>query len=137
MRLPRFRIRTMMIAVAVVAVLWVLVRSAASWLLLAPSYQAHADLHAREYATYEQAKLNAVRQAEEARSDPEGYRKKYLLISGDPDDSAAKKDLAEAWMSLARSSEPWIRYHGAMAQKYRRLARYPWLTVEPDPPLPK
>jgi hypothetical protein len=28
-------------------------------------------------------------------------------------------------------------YHAAMARKYRRAARYPWLPVEPDPPAPK
>jgi hypothetical protein len=27
-------------------------------------------------------------------------------------------------------------YHVAMARKYEHAARYPWLTVEPDPPRP-
>jgi hypothetical protein len=29
------------------------------------------------------------------------------------------------------------RYHSEMTRKYRRLAVYPWLPVEPDPPEPK
>lgn len=28
-------------------------------------------------------------------------------------------------------------YHAAMARKYRRAARYPWLPVAPDPPEPE
>jgi hypothetical protein len=28
-------------------------------------------------------------------------------------------------------------YHAAMKAKYVRLARYPWLSVEPDPPEPE
>src|SRR5579862_1676552 len=33
---------------------------------------------------------------------------------------------------LARESQ--IQYHGKMARKYERAARYPWLPVAPDPP---
>jgi hypothetical protein len=29
-----------------------------------------------------------------------------------------------------------VEYHSAMARKYRRAARYPWLPVEPDPSEP-
>ncbi len=28
-------------------------------------------------------------------------------------------------------------HHAAMARKYQRAARYPWLMVEPDPPEPE
>ena len=28
-------------------------------------------------------------------------------------------------------------HHHKLARKYRRAARYPWLTVEPDPPEPE
>ena len=34
------------------------------------------------------------------------------------------------------SDWPIIEYDAAMARKYRRAARYPWLPVEPDPPDP-
>jgi hypothetical protein len=30
-----------------------------------------------------------------------------------------------------------VAYHAAMARKYRRAARSPWLPVEPDPPEPE
>jgi hypothetical protein len=29
-----------------------------------------------------------------------------------------------------------IEYHASMARRYRHVARYPWLPVEPDPPAP-
>jgi hypothetical protein len=29
-----------------------------------------------------------------------------------------------------------LEYHAAMARKYRHVARFPWLPVEPDPPEP-
>jgi hypothetical protein len=30
-----------------------------------------------------------------------------------------------------------VEYHAAMARKHQRIARYPWLLVEPDPPEPE
>jgi hypothetical protein len=30
-----------------------------------------------------------------------------------------------------------IEYHATMARKYQRVARFPWLPVEPDPPEPQ
>ena len=30
-----------------------------------------------------------------------------------------------------------VHWHDAMSAKYERAARYPWLTVAPDPPEPK
>ncbi|WP_210420100.1 hypothetical protein [Aquisphaera giovannonii] len=29
-----------------------------------------------------------------------------------------------------------VEYHAAMAYKYRHVARFPWLPIEPDPPEP-
>jgi hypothetical protein len=43
--------------------------------------------------------------------------------------------LANERRSLARSNEE-IEYFTRLKLKYERAARYPWLTVEPDPPLP-
>jgi hypothetical protein len=34
-------------------------------------------------------------------------------------------------------SEPRAAYHWALAEKYSRAARYPWLPVAPDPPEPE
>ena len=41
-------------------------------------------------------------------------------------------------LSLSRAKLPeTIAYHVAMATKYRRAARYPWLPIEPDPREPE
>ena len=34
-------------------------------------------------------------------------------------------------------TSPQLDYHDAMFEKYDRLARYPWLPVPPDPPMPE
>jgi hypothetical protein len=30
-----------------------------------------------------------------------------------------------------------LNYHASLSEKYARAARYPWLPVEPDPPMPE
>ena len=44
---------------------------------------------------------------------------------------AAPKIIGEIGPLLRRRD-----YHAAMKAKYERLARYPWLAVDPDPPEP-
>ena len=55
-------------------------------------------------------------------------------------------DLMEAGISeesalemfeFARAQRASAHYHGQMRRKYERAARYPWLTVAPDPPVPE
>jgi hypothetical protein len=43
----------------------------------------------------------------------------YCIVDGDAAENAAN-----------------VHYHAALARKYERAARYPWLPVEPDPPQP-
>ena len=103
MRMPRFRIRTLMVAVAVIALLigvpFDLARRRRAFLRLAIEHQA------REVAvTYD------------------GYARVWFDSRGRPlDPRAAKLDL----------------WNSQLADKYFRAARYPWLSVEPDPPEPK
>jgi hypothetical protein len=41
-----------------------------------------------------------------------------------------------AFDRAGRRVEPWESdWHEAMAQKYRRAARFPWLPIAPDPPI--
>ncbi len=66
-------------------------------------------------------------------------------LSHDPPEAARKP--AETLLKALRSNEPKLReevrlmeserkHHAAMADKYRHAASYPWLPVQPDPPLP-
>jgi hypothetical protein len=40
-------------------------------------------------------------------------------------------------MFLTRDQVEESDWHAALAEKYRHAARYPWLPVGPDPPVPK
>jgi hypothetical protein len=44
--------------------------------------------------------------------------------------AALQSDVARSFLSHAAD------YYAALARKHERAARYPWLPVEPDPPMP-
>ncbi len=98
MPLPRFRIRTLMIAVAVVALTMVALK-----------------LRQRSQEFSKQAKVYAFRAA--------------LYESG------------KVWIrDMPRASETFpatARHYRRESMRYARAARYPWLSVTPDRPLPE
>jgi hypothetical protein len=56
---------------------------------------------------------------------------------------AQRGDRKERWRmsaadadAVAETCAEMVAAHIAMARKYERLARFPWLPVEPGPPLP-
>jgi hypothetical protein len=51
-------------------------------------------------------------------------------------DPAERWQWAENLTNFEEQNRPWIAYHERMKAKYLRAARYPWLSVEPDPPDP-
>jgi hypothetical protein len=64
------------------------------------------------------------------------------------DDSVGRarfhNEMAATWIARgigAAADDPipqrLIVYHGLLARKYWYAARYPWLPVEPDPPMPR
>jgi hypothetical protein len=59
------------------------------------------------------------------------HRAKYV-VPGPPGASPDLVDSRGEVLSVERDL-----WHAAMWAKYRRAARYPWLSVEPDPPRPK
>jgi hypothetical protein len=93
MRLPRFRLRALMIAVAAVALLLGL------W---AGIERRRADF--RRIARYH------------------SFRNLGLLVD------------SRSLTPLELRQDEW---HHALYLKYQRAARYPWLSVEPDPPEPE
>jgi hypothetical protein len=44
--------------------------------------------------------------------------------------------LSATYRRLAQQSALRAAYHAALGRKYERAARYPWLAIEPDPPIP-
>lgn len=49
----------------------------------------------------------------------------------------AEKRFRSAARSEALRFRPVVEYYTRLRLKYERAARYPWLAVEPDPPVPK
>jgi hypothetical protein len=45
--------------------------------------------------------------------------------------------MRKAWVAHLQRAARRRTYYTAMMQKYRRVERYPWLSVEPDPPPPE
>jgi hypothetical protein len=113
MRMPRFRIQTMMVTVAVVAV--------TIWGLKTHSRWREYQRSAAKYRFQEVVTYTSLRQM---RGSPTLDLSGGLpMIENSPSDVALMLKLAFYW--------------GRLRIKYERAARYPWLLVEPDPPQPK
>lgn len=137
MRMPRFRlsIRWMMGLVALVALMiW-----AKQMRERSIEYQARAAEHAA--GAESRALASSIWQA-----DANKYQKiaDYSRVRTDrPEGIDWIKD-AEHWDEQAAIHRGYVEmtarqsaYHADLAGKYRRAARYPWLSVAPDPPYPQ
>ncbi len=126
MKLPRVRItvRGMMIAVAVVALAlagseaW---RRYRAMVALAEDYSRTATMYSE---TVDQV-LNDATRWDRIRSEKRKLPDRYPFYTLD--------DVAD----YARDSREKARRYRALASRYRRAARSPWLPVEPDPPEPR
>jgi hypothetical protein len=110
MPLPRFRIRTLMIAVAVVAV------ALSSWSLRGESRRRRARA------------IRHVQEAELASTLVGDYYAGRVVFR----DGMTPERAEELAARLERS----IPFHAAMAEKWAEAADHPWLPVSPDPPPP-
>ena len=144
MRMLRFRIKTLMVAVAVVAVLtwgFNLYRLSSLYSYRSASAKAgeteHVERCRARDLTLEQfeetwlvveGELRAIGDSESRGT----YRKKRLK------EIAAKYEEGCRALRLLRVREQAIATHYArLKDKYERAARYPWLPIAPDPPLPE
>lgn len=144
MRLPRvrFTVRRLMIAVAIAGVIMGVTRLTAN----ARRLRARAAGYAIRAATERETNWGmASDEAQLARAVDRVKVHKTRMEAGsldqDPSDQRAVLELMEE--SVARRRRRIARHHGrlayflAMRAKYERAARYPWLSVEPDPPEPE
>jgi hypothetical protein len=115
MRLPRLRftVRRLMLVVALAAVtIW-----GAMWQVS----RHYSDRYWRIIATSSFRDLDDHRTAG-----------RYLLRAQEEDAETA------SWLrELAKQVNSRADMHAARARKYQLASRYPWLPVEPDPPLPR
>jgi hypothetical protein len=115
MRLPRFRVRALMIAVAATAAL---LGGGLAIKRREAAFQKSADYH---YLTY----------VDTFWSGPPTE-----LIPAHPDDEPSPVQWAKS-MAWQEHKSRLMDYHQAMQAKYEHAARYPWLPVALDPPLPE
>jgi hypothetical protein len=116
MRLPRMTTRRWMIAVAVVALLIgaavAIDRRSKRFARLAAS---HADVAMEHFST-------------------------VMAFGGDPpplQEIEKYPPAAQGPVRYLHRAKTLMLYHRALKEKYDRAARYPWLSVEPDPPEPE
>jgi hypothetical protein len=117
MSLPRFRLRTLMAAVAAAG----LVLGGLAWIAkmrrLAERYRALGQGHSQQIYLL--------------KGDPEGIRMR--LLYGDP--GLTQEQRVRLRARVDRESRL-AAYHSALAEKYFLAADRPWRPVEPDPPEP-
>ena len=133
---PRFRLRTLMVAVAVVGL-----------------GIAAERLRERSRRFAEFARNNASQAASCDRTGREAEAMAAALLAGliKPPPrvlDALKRDLktgddsvaAARWAGMQRQGAArmarYVAYYSALQRKYERAARHPWLPVPPDPPRP-
>jgi hypothetical protein len=155
MRLPRFRLQTMMVAVAVVAlvlggVLWTdrLRRRSAYYDFVAKAYELEAKNHGsfikfyRELAEQRRRpEIHFGQDYQDAQFFTNDYGGRLTVARQDewwpyatrirnPDPERDEADLR----ALAVREQNRSVYFARLGAKYRRAARSPWLPVKPDPP---
>jgi hypothetical protein len=158
MRLCRFRLRTMMVAVAVLAlvlggILWIdrLRRFSAYYHFVARAYEVEAKAHSVFVNFYntlaEQRRRPNIRLSREYQdiaffSNDWGGRLTtarqdewwpYATRFRNPD---PEQDVAEL-RALAVREQNRSAYFAHLVANYRRAARYPWLPIKPDPAPPE
>ncbi len=144
MSLPRvrFTVRWMMVATAIVGIFLGLVRAIESWewSIRSGKYASTAEFHREMKQLATEGILGEEKNAawckERSRKmrlegNRTGLRAEYEAIARDCDKyaSAAIEDAA-SWRRKAS-------HYAAMALKYEKAARYPWLPVAPDLPEPR
>jgi hypothetical protein len=136
---PRVRVRTLLIAVAVAAVmLWtgIMIQRSVAFSRLARHHAAIASQALAVSTALEDPAAMCLSyadmwraRAEEAngKDAPEMHARRVHLI-----------EQAENWKRQAEEARtknaPIVAYHHRLAQKYSRAASRPWLSVTPDPP---
>lgn len=155
MRLPRFRLRALMIAVGVVGIALALgIRSRLS--ILAARYRVQAVVHVAREANY-QALLKQLTNPPNGPAQPDRrlemgrvYRQvvqkpgsKDLLVEWVPppelDRLAKPSSVTVISPALAKALAVYSRrvsYESSMRRKYEWLAEHPWESATPDPPSP-
>jgi hypothetical protein len=137
---PQFRLRTLLVAVAVAGVA---VAGGAMW-RRGESFRRGAARHSEQQAEWAEDASSkdvlAERCGNYARLARPGYN---AGLPAGWDQRTAESHSADEWDRMADEarasaahSARRAAYHSRLRSKYERAARYPWLPVAPDPPEP-
>jgi hypothetical protein len=132
MRRPRFRLRTLVILVAVAALAFGIYAEVVRMGRTAEGHRRRAADHERESIPPSRRALDCDQGAALNRRYAADARSRGRLA--DADDFAGR---ARSWAEEAEEWRARSRYHDLLRSKYERAARYPWLPVEPDPTPPE
>ena len=116
---PRFSVRRLMIAVAIVAVVFAAWLKSVQYWDLSTQYQERVDW------------FESMAMCHVERIDSWETR-----IARKREDPASDDFPLEVLQDQARRDRIWLEYYRSLIAKYKRAARYPWLSVAPDPPDP-
>ena len=145
MRPPRFRLRTLLVAVAVAAIIWegVRLRRWRARCLERAGY--HGQMR-----QYRQWAASLIADGQCRRPGLISSLTLFVMLDGTPvvvssgaihyRERALSPDKPADRSAIGRLAERcrWeAAYHDRMRQKWERAARYPWLPVAPDSPPPK
>jgi hypothetical protein len=121
---PRFTVRRLMLAVAIVALL----AGAERLWRRSRAFSYLADEHGLRYDYWREEGLDHATGAAKHRD---------LAIIGDEESRQQHRRLAVQEGEIAADLAKTAAYHERLWRKYEHAARYPWLPVEPDPPEPE
>jgi hypothetical protein len=139
MRLPRYRLRTLLVAIAAIAT----VLGARSFQQLSRQHSAVAAMHRkaqRQVAEQRDILAKGVRRREGETYNPDEAAKlarsawEAELIR---ERVASRAKYADALRKRVYELTELTTYHAKMRDKYERAAVYPWLSVAPDPSKPE
>jgi len=157
MPVPRFRVRTLMIAVALVGSAIAGYRGTAECLRLRAEYRRKAAFHSRHEASARKHVALAdqgQRNAEEATAEAE----QQVAVAEEKARDAPESDQRARLMEVVRYRKTWrdywagyvelrrrqraqyeriVAHHSALARRYARATRYPWWSVPEDPEEPE
>lgn len=139
---PRFRIRTLMIAVAIAATLMGGSIAAMRMSRLAEEYRQKAALNAgqeKQSSVFSGIFEDHSREIIKSLGDYKTIDNEIFILLGRNRESAiasATEDAAEA-TELAMRGRRRAAYFARLKRKYLRAASHPWEPVPPDPPVPQ
>jgi hypothetical protein len=127
MHIPRFRIRSLMIAVALAGLLLATARV----VYFRRHYQMVAMMHRNKENAYVRQALQAEKRRDWAALQAKITQALFILSQNDSSSRTATQCAA-----LASDMRQRAAWESQLAQKYENAARRPWLFVPPDPLMP-